>query len=105
LSVPGHFQLFLRPLGSSFYGGGNYSDAGGWLQGSLIRHQSIVYGLGLEARSRLNAVLFVVVFIIDMATGAALGATLLAWLGWPGVMALATASALAALAVRILGAR
>lgn len=29
MSVSGHFQLFLRPLGSSFYGGGNYSDAGG----------------------------------------------------------------------------
>lgn len=74
------------------------------VQGSLIGHQSIVYGLEPEARSRLNAVLFVVVFI-GMATGAALGAALLAWAGWPGVTALATASALAALGVRVLGAR
>jgi hypothetical protein len=71
------------------------------VQGSLIGHQSIVYGLEPAARSRLNAVLFVVVFL-GMASGAALGSTLL---GWPGVTALATASALGALAVRVLGAR
>jgi hypothetical protein len=74
------------------------------VQGSLIGHQNIVYGLEPAARSRLNAVLFVVVFL-GMASGAALGSTLLAWLGWPGVTALATASALGALAVRVLGAR
>jgi predicted MFS family arabinose efflux permease len=74
------------------------------VQASLIGHQSIVYGLEPEARSRLNAVLFVVVFI-GMAGGAALGAVLLAGLGWAGVTALATASALAALAVRLRGAR
>jgi predicted MFS family arabinose efflux permease len=70
------------------------------VQGSLIGHQNIVYGLEPAARSRLNVVVF-----LGMASGAALGSTLLAWLGWPGVTALATASALGALAVRVLGAR
>ncbi|WP_066342203.1 MFS transporter [Azohydromonas lata] len=74
------------------------------VQGSLIGHQSIVYGLEPAARSRLNAVLFVVIFL-GMASGAALGAALFAAFGWMGVTVLSTASALGALAVRVLGAR
>lgn len=70
------------------------------IQATLIAHQTIVYGLDNGARSRLNAVLFTGVFI-GMATGSALGAMLLAAGGWPAVTALATASAIAALAVRL----
>lgn len=70
------------------------------IQATLIAHQSIVYGIDPGARSRLNAVLFVGMFI-GMALGAALGSLVLAGWGWPGVTALATAAALAALAVRL----
>lgn len=70
-----------------------------WVQTTLIAHQSIVYGIDSGARSRLNAVLFVSMFI-GMAAGAALGSTLLAQWGWFAVTGMATISALAALAVR-----
>lgn len=70
------------------------------IQATLIAHQTIVYGLDPGARSRLNAMLFTGVFV-GMATGSALGALLLAAWGWPAVTALATASAIAALAVRL----
>ncbi|HWK88965.1 MAG TPA: MFS transporter [Longimicrobium sp.] len=75
------------------------------IQASLIAHQTIVYGIDPPARSRLNAVLMVGMFI-GMATGAALGSQVLAAWGWMGVTAVATAAAAAALAVRLLpGAR
>ena len=75
------------------------------IQASLIAHQTVVYGIDPPARSRLNAVLMVGVFI-GMATGAALGSQALAAWGWMGVTSVATASAAAALAVRLLpGAR
>ena len=74
------------------------------MQATLIAHQTLVYGIEPGARSRLNAVLFVGMFI-GMALGAALGSLLLAAWGWMGVTALATATAGAALAVRLWPAR
>lgn len=70
------------------------------IQASLIAHQSIVYSIEPGARSRLNAVLFVLVFV-GMAVGAALGSVLLAQWGWMAVAALSTAAALGALMVRL----
>ncbi|APW44228.1 MFS transporter [Rhodoferax saidenbachensis] len=70
------------------------------VQAALIAHQTIVYGIEPAARSRLNAVLMVGMFI-GMATGAALGSLLLAQWGWAAVMLLATAASLAALGVRM----
>lgn len=69
------------------------------VQATLVAHQTLVYGLAPEARSRLNALLFTVVFI-GMATGAALGSLALAHWGWNGVVALSTLAGVAALAVR-----
>jgi predicted MFS family arabinose efflux permease len=71
------------------------------VQITLVAHQTIVYGIDPGARSRLNAVLFVSMFT-GMAAGAAMGALLLARFGWTGIAAMATLSALAALAVRLL---
>jgi len=70
------------------------------VQATLIGHQTIVYGIDPAARSRLNAVLFTGMFV-GMAAGSALGALMLAAHGWTGVVALATASSLAALVVRL----
>jgi predicted MFS family arabinose efflux permease len=69
-------------------------------QATLIAHQTIVYGIEPAARSRLNAVLFVVMFA-GMALGAAFGSLLLAQWGWAAVTALTTATAIAALLVRL----
>lgn len=70
------------------------------MQATLIAHQSIVYAIDPASRSRLNAVLFVGMFI-GMASGAALGSLLLAQFGWIAVIALAVASSLGALVVRL----
>lgn len=70
------------------------------VQATLIAHQTIVYGIAPQARSRLNAVLFVTMFI-GMATGAAIGSQLLAQWGWSAVMAMAAFTALGALLVRL----
>jgi MFS family permease len=70
------------------------------VQAALIAHQTIVYGLAPAARSRLNVVLMVTMFL-GMAAGSALGSLMLAHLGWRGVMGLAIAAAVAALAVRL----
>ncbi|RKH59950.1 MFS transporter [Corallococcus llansteffanensis] len=70
----------------------------------LVAHQTIVFGIDPAARSRLNAVLFVCMFI-GMSVGAASGSLVLARWGWMAVTLLATASALAALWVRIDGPR
>ncbi|MGK3142566.1 MFS transporter [Pantoea sp. C2G6] len=70
------------------------------VQATLVAHQTLVYGLAPEARSRLNALLFTVVFI-GMASGAALGSLALAHWGWNGVVALSTLAGGAALAVRL----
>ena len=69
-------------------------------QATLVAHQTIVYGLEPPARSRLNAVLFVLMFA-GMALGSASGSLLFAQWGWPAVVALAVASALAALLIRL----
>jgi predicted MFS family arabinose efflux permease len=70
------------------------------VQTTLIAHQTIVYGIDPASRSRLNAVLFVGMFI-GMAAGAGIGSLMLAQWGWPGVIALAVTTSLAALAVRM----
>lgn len=68
------------------------------VQAALVSHQSVVYGLDPASRSRLNAVLVSVMFL-GMAGGAALGAMLLAQLGWRAVPVLGAVAALGALAV------
>ena len=68
------------------------------VQASLIAHQTLIYGLEPAARSRLNGVLFTVVFI-GMASGAVLGSQALARFGWTGVCVLGTVAALGALIV------
>jgi predicted MFS family arabinose efflux permease len=69
------------------------------VQAALVAHQTIVYGLQPEARSRLNALLFTSVFI-GMASGAGLGALVQGFAGWSGAMGLAFAASVAALALR-----
>lgn len=69
------------------------------MQGSLVAHQSIIYGLDPAARSRLNAVLFVSMFVC-MALGSVLGSLLLAQLGWMWVVCFLVLASLGALAVR-----
>jgi predicted MFS family arabinose efflux permease len=70
------------------------------VQASLISHQTIVYGIAPEARSRLNAVLMTCMFI-GMSLGGLLGAQALASLGWSGVVGLATLASAGALLVRM----
>ena len=69
------------------------------VQATLVAHQTIVYGIAPEARSRLNALLFTGMFV-GMAGGAALGSWVLAYAGWMGVVLMASVFALAALGVR-----
>lgn len=71
------------------------------IQATLVSHQTLIYGLDPAARSRLNAVMFTLIFI-GMAAGSALGSLLLGAWGWPGVIALATISALGALLIRLI---
>ncbi|VVE79057.1 MFS transporter [Pandoraea sputorum] len=87
-----HAQLWLIGLGAIGF------DLG--VQVALISHQTIVYGIEPAARSRLNAVLFVCVFI-GMSLGSVLGSQALAHWGWTGVASLAMLSALGALTVRL----
>lgn len=89
--LPARGQLALLVLGTVLF------DLG--VQGALIAHQTIVYGLDASARSRLNAVLMTI-FFVGMAAGSAVGSLLLAREGWLGVMALAALAAVAALAVQ-----
>ncbi|WP_258577133.1 hypothetical protein [Candidatus Pantoea persica] len=70
------------------------------VQVTLVAHQTLVYSQAPEARSRLNALLFTVVFI-GMATGAALGSMALARWGRNGVVTLATLAGAASLALRL----
>lgn len=70
------------------------------VQSALIGHQAIVYALEPAARSRLNAVLLLGMFI-GMAAGSALGGMLLAAWGWSAVTAMAGLSAVLALIVRL----
>ncbi|MFL6627882.1 MAG: MFS transporter [Burkholderiaceae bacterium] len=90
--LPADVQLWVIGVGAVGF------DLGA--QATLVSHQSIVYGLDAHARSRLNALLFTGMFI-GMSGGAALGSLALAQWGWTGVMLMAAASALGALAVRL----
>lgn len=72
------------------------------VQAALVAHQTIVYGLDPDARSRLNAILFTGMFA-GMSAGAALGGLIMGLWGWIGVAALATLTSLAALLVRLQG--
>ncbi|MBN8227761.1 MFS transporter [Corallococcus macrosporus] len=93
---PNH-QLWL--IGASAIG----FDLGAQI--TLVAHQTLVFGIDPAARSRLNAVLFVTMFI-GMSIGAASGSLVLARWGWTAVTLLATLTSLAALGVRLLpGAR
>lgn len=69
------------------------------IQMSLIAHQSLVYSLDPAARSRLNAILMVSIFI-GMAVGGALGSVALAQYGWLSVVVLTTVASLGALLLR-----
>lgn len=92
--VPGVAYLWI--LGASAIG----FDFG--LQGTLIAHQTIIYGLDPAARSRLNALLFVGMFVA-MALGSMLGSALLAAIGWMAVVGVMAVASLLALAVRVCG--
>lgn len=70
------------------------------IQASLVSHQTLVYGLEPEARSRLNALLFTTIFV-GMAAGSALGGVALTHGGWLGMVALASTASLAALVLRL----
>lgn len=74
------------------------------LQSSLVAHQNLVYSLEPQARGRLNALLFTVVFI-GMALGSAIGSKLYAMAGWPAVVTLAVITGAIALLIRLVGAR
>lgn len=71
------------------------------LQSSLVAHQNLVYSLEPQARGRLNALLFTVVFI-GMALGSALGSKVYAVAGWQGVVALATVCGAVAVVIRLM---
>jgi len=86
-------QLWLVAVGAVVF------DLG--VQATLIAHQTIIYSLEPAARSRLNAVLFVGMFI-GMASGAWLGSLVLAQFGWQGVCVMASLAGLAGLGVRML---
>ena len=90
--LPLNLQLWVIGIGAVGF------DLG--VQATLISHQTIVYGIDPGARSRLNALLFTVMFI-GMSSGAALGSLALSQWGWPGVMLLAAGGAIAALVVRL----
>ena len=64
MPAPGAGQLVLIALSAVGF------DLG--LQSSLVAHQNLVYSLEPQARGRLNALLFTVIFI-GMALGSALG--------------------------------
>jgi predicted MFS family arabinose efflux permease len=70
------------------------------VQASMVAHQSIVYGLAPEARSRLNALYMTSIFV-GMATGGLLGAQALASFGWTGVVGVAVVASVAAFLVRV----
>lgn len=72
------------------------------LQSSLVAHQNLVYGLEPQARGRLNALLFTVIFI-GMALGSVLGSQVYALANWSGVVMLAVISSAIALIIRVRG--
>ncbi len=72
------------------------------LQSSLVAHQNLVYGLEPQARGRLNALLFTVIFI-GMALGSVPGSQVYALANWSGVVMLAVISSAIALIIRVMG--
>ena len=72
--------------------------------GALIGHQTIIYGLDPDARSRTNAVLVTSMFL-GMALGSFAASQAYGRFGWSGVCALGVAAGLAALVTRIGAAR
>lgn len=84
-------QLILLAAGAVLF------DLG--VQASLIAHQAVIYRIDPAARSRLNAILFVCMFI-GMSLGSVLASALLARYGWCAVTVFAAFASLLALAVR-----
>jgi predicted MFS family arabinose efflux permease len=72
------------------------------VQASLVAHQTIVFGIAPEARSRANALLVTCMFL-GMAAGSVLGSMMLARWGWSGVMVFATATSAGAFGLRLRG--
>jgi predicted MFS family arabinose efflux permease len=70
------------------------------VQATLVAHQTIVFGIAPEARSRANALLFTCMFL-GMAAGSTLGGMALARWGWMGVTVFATTTSASALLVRL----
>jgi predicted MFS family arabinose efflux permease len=68
---------------------------------AMISHQTIIYGVDPLARSRLNAV-FITGMFLGMSAGSSLSGWALEEWGWAGVVVLATAASLTALAIRCL---
>ena len=71
------------------------------VQATLVAHQTIVFSIAPEARSRANALLFTCMFV-GMAAGSTLGGLALTRWGWIGVTVFATVSSASALLVRLL---
>jgi predicted MFS family arabinose efflux permease len=96
-------MLSLAPLGSMqvqlilLAAGAVLFDLG--VQASLIAHQAVIYRIDPAARSRLNAILFVCMFI-GMSLGSVLASMLLARYGWCAVTVFAAIASLLALVVR-----
>jgi predicted MFS family arabinose efflux permease len=72
------------------------------VQAALVAHQTIVFGIAPEARSRANALLVTCMFL-GMAAGSVLGSMMLARWGWSGVMVFATATSAGAFGLRLRG--
>jgi len=72
------------------------------VQTSLVAHQTIVFGIVPDARSRANALLVTCMFL-GMAAGSVLGSVVLARWGWRGVMVFATATSAGAFGMRLRG--
>lgn len=94
--LPVHGQLLLIALAAIGF------DLG--LQSSLVAHQTLVYSLEPQARGRLNALLFTLVFI-GMALGSVFGSKAYVLSGWTGVLILATVAGAAGTLIRLFAGR
>lgn len=74
------------------------------VQASLVSHQTIVYQIAPEARSRLNSVFFTVMFV-GMASGSVLGTQLFASGGYLSVMAVGILAGIISLTIRMIADR
>lgn len=70
------------------------------VQASLVAHQTIMYGLDVDARSRLNAI-FATGLFLGMATGSVLGGVVYSSFQTQGLAILMTVSCALAIAVKI----